>query len=405
MAAQARNSGHEVVGQAAEADIVVINTCAVTSAASADSRKLIRQAARAGNARIVATGCYTTIAPGEVAELPQVHWQIPNSEKDHLIQSIFGLASEDDAEVVHARIALPGKQHRTRAFIKVQDGCDNLCTFCITRIARGKSRSQTKEEIFHDVESALAGGVKEIVLTGVNLGAWGADLKGGMDLSGLIKKITADFSPPRLRLSSLEPWDIDDTFLEILQLPGFCRHLHLPLQSGSESVLRRMGRRITPEAYRDLLGKIRQIVPEMAITTDIMVGFPGEDEREFSESLDFIREMNFAGGHVFNFSLRPGTAAEKLQGRVPAGERKRRSAAMHQAIAESRSQYQDRFRAMDAEVLWERARPEEKGLVLEGLTDTYLRVRANAEIDLRNTFSRVNLHGTDEQPIRGTIVD
>ena len=405
MAAQARKNGHEFVGQASEADIVIINTCAVTAAASADSRKKIRQAARSGNARIAATGCYATIAPDEIAELPQVHWNIPNLEKDHLIETVLGISCGDDSTAANARIALPGRQHRTRAFIKVQDGCDNHCTFCITRIARGGSRSQTKEEIFQDVESALAGGAKEIVLSGVNLGAWGTDLNGDMDLSGLIKDIVIDLSPPRLRLSSLEPWDIQDDFMEILRMPGFCRHLHLPLQSGSAGVLRRMGRRITPEAYRKLLEKIRRIVPEIAITTDIMVGFPGESEREFAESLEFVREMNFAGGHVFNFSLRPGTAAEELPGRVPGTERKSRSAAMRQVVEACRRSYRERFLGLDEDVLWERSRKEEKGWVLEGLTDTYLRVQAKAEKDLWNTFSRVNFRQTERQPIIGLIVE
>ncbi len=405
MAAQARKNGHEVVGRSSEADIVIINTCAVTSAASADSRKKIRQAARSGNARIIATGCYTTIAPDEVAELPEVHRQVPNSGKDQLIQNIAGESSGKNDAAINARIALPGRQHRTRAFIKVQDGCDNLCTFCITRVARGKCKSQMKEEIFRDVEAALEGGAKEIVLTGVNLGAWGADLDGNLALPDLIKEIVVNFSPPRLRLSSLEPWDIDDSFFETLKLPGFCRHLHLPLQSGSAGVLHRMGRRNTSAGYRNLLKKIRQVVPEIAITTDIMVGFPGESEQEFLQGLDFVREMNFAGGHVFNFSVRPGTAAERMRDYVPAQVRKERSAVMRQVIAESQRNYMDTFMGNSEDVLWERSKREGEKWVLQGLTDTYLRVMAVAEMDLWNTISSVKLQKSEQQPILGRIVD
>jgi threonylcarbamoyladenosine tRNA methylthiotransferase MtaB len=177
---------------------------------------------------------------------------IRNQEKDNLIQSILGRPAAGGEPAALARDPLPGRQHRTRAFIKVQDGCDNFCTFCITRIARGRSVSQPKEEIYRDIGAALKGGVKEIVLTGVNLGSWGRDKAASGTLVNLIKGIIADFAPSRLRLSSLEPWDIDENFLEVLTLPGFCRHLHLPLQSGSQGVLQRMGRRNTPQDFLNL---------------------------------------------------------------------------------------------------------------------------------------------------------
>ena len=308
MAARARLNGHEVVAQASQADVVIINTCAVTLAAGSDSRNKIRQAARAGCTRVVATGCYATIAPDALLALPGVSDIFPNTEKDELIQKILGEPAGQASDRESMRIPLPGKRHRTRAFIKVQDGCDNFCTFCITRIARGRSHSQPVEEIYRDIESALKGGVKEIVLTGVNLGAWGKENKGNDTFPQLIRMILRDFSPERLRLSSLEPWDINDDFMDVLPLKGFCRHLHLPLQSGSAKVLKRMGRRNTPQEFQTLVEKIRGVVPEMAITTDIMVGFPGEDEAEFQESLEFVQQMKLAGGHVFQFLVEAGYA-------------------------------------------------------------------------------------------------
>ena len=404
MAAQVRANGHEVVARASQADIVVVNTCAVTRAACADSRKKIRKAARAGNAQIIATGCYTTIAPDEISVLPQVRWQVPNYEKDELVRTILGGDPQEDSSEVRARIALPGKQRRTRAFIKVQDGCDNFCTFCITRIARGKSRSQSRREIYSDIESALVGGVKEIVLTGVNLGAWGADLRQKPSLSSLIKDVIKEFSPPRLRLSSLEPWNIDSDFLEVLTLPGFCRHLHMPLQSGSADVLRKMGRRNTHEEYRQLLAKIRNVIPEIAITTDIMVGFPGEGEEEFSESLEFVKAMNFAAGHVFNFSLRPGTAAEKLGDRVPAAIRKRRSELMREVFENSREKYQARFIGKTERVLWERSEQVGGGWLLDGLTDNYLRVQVVEQSDQWNELKNVKLLELGAKSIKGEVV-
>ena len=401
MAAQARLNGHEVVPDAAQADVVIINTCAVTLAASADSRKKIRQAARQSTARIVTTGCYATIAPEELLDIPGVSANFSNFEKDEIIKRVLGGGPQDS--VLIPRMALPGKQHRTRAFIKVQDGCDNLCTFCLTRLARGSSRSQTQAEIFDDIRSAMKGGVKEIVLTGVNLGAWGTDLDGLPRLPSLIKRIIHEFKPARLRLSSLEPWDISDDFLEILRLPGFCRHLHLPLQSGAVQTLKRMGRRNTPADFRILVEKIRALVPEIALTTDIMVGFPGETEADFQESLAFVESMQFAGGHVFSYSLRPGTAAEKLPERVSAADKKNRSQSMRAAIDLASTEYRNKFVGATEYVLWEKAIRVGTSWEMEGLTDTYLRVSAQSDQDLHNCVSEVVLQKGKEQEIRGVI--
>jgi threonylcarbamoyladenosine tRNA methylthiotransferase MtaB len=404
MASQARANGHEVVARAAQADVVIINTCAVTLAASSDSRMKIRQAARAGHARIIATGCYATIAPDEVGQLPQVSDVIRNQEKDNLIQSILGRPAAGGEPAALARVPLPGRQHRTRAFIKVQDGCDNFCTFCITRIARGRSVSQPKEEIYRDIGAALKGGVKEIVLTGVNLGSWGRDKAASGTLVNLIKGIIADFAPSRLRLSSLEPWDIDENFLEVLTLPGFCRHLHLPLQSGSQGVLQRMGRRNTPQDFLNLLEMIRKAAHDIAITTDIMVGFPGETEVEFEEGLEFVRSLNLAGGHVFNFSLRPGTPAERFPDRIPPAVRKERSERMRAVVESSRLAYQSGFSGKVAQVLWEQAIADNGIWQVEGLTDNYLRIRAEAETNLQNELSDVLLLESRSSFVAGKIL-
>ena len=404
MAAQARANGHEVVARASQADVVIINTCAVTLAASSDSRMKIRQAARAGSARIIATGCYATIAPEEIGRLPQVSDIVVNQKKDELIQSILGAPAASGKSAESARVPLPGRQHRTRAFIKVQDGCDNFCTFCITRIARGRSVSQTKEEIYRDIAAALMGGAKEIVLTGVNLGSWGRDKPAYGTLVDLIKGIIADFSPGRLRLSSLEPWDIDEDFLEVLTLPGFCRHLHLPLQSGSQGVLQRMGRRNSPQDFRVLVENIRKVIPEIAITTDIMVGFPGETEQEFGEGLEFVRGLGLAGGHVFNFSLRPSTPAERIPERVLPATRKERSERMREVIESSGLAYQSGFLGKVGQVLWEQAKADNGIWQLEGLTDNYLRIRAAAETCLQNEFSDVLLLASHNAFVDGRIL-
>ncbi|MBM3138416.1 MAG: tRNA (N(6)-L-threonylcarbamoyladenosine(37)-C(2))-methylthiotransferase MtaB, partial [Chloroflexi bacterium] len=386
---QFREAGHELVSSADTADLVVVNTCVVTAAAAADSRKQIRHAARAGNARIVATGCYATIDPQTVADLPSVEKVFSNAEKDDLVSQVTGNALLDQGQLT-ARIPLPGNHKRTRAFIKVQDGCDNFCTFCITRIARGKSRSIPREEIFRDVEAALAGGVKEIVLTGVNLGSWGRECEEQDSLGTLIGQVFRMFHPPRLRLSSLEPWDIDGDILHALKLPGFCQHLHLPLQSGSDAVLRVMGRRINQQNYEATIKKIRAVSPDIALTTDIMVGFPGETDEFFEESLAFVRRMNFSGGHIFSYSLRPGTPAESLPNPVTPALIKNRSRRMRELIALSSSRYREDFLGHQFDVLWERSEYLGGQWELSGLTSNNLSVKCRAGEDLNNRISKVS---------------
>ena len=389
-AARFRAEGHEVVADPAEADLVVVNTCAVTAAASADSRSKIRSAARAGQAKIVATGCYTTIDPQTIASLPAVEFLVPNQEKDHLISIALGV-NEADLPGLASRQPLPGIHMRTRAFIKVQDGCDNFCTFCITRIARGAHRSQSEREIFEDIGSALDGGAKEIVLSGVNLGAWGKEFEPQKQLASLIKRIVEKFSPLRIRLSSLEPRDITDEFLEVFELPGFCQHLHLPLQSGSDAVLKRMGRRSTAGEFEVVVDRLRNINPEAAITTDLMVGFPGESDSEHQASLEFVRSLNFTGGHVFSYSSRPFTAAEKMAGHVPSNIKKARSAEMRDVFVQSAIKYREQFMGRELQILWERS-IEENGLwKLSGLSDNYLRVEAMAGRNLYNQISQAKV--------------
>ncbi|MCI0556763.1 MAG: tRNA (N(6)-L-threonylcarbamoyladenosine(37)-C(2))-methylthiotransferase MtaB, partial [Anaerolineae bacterium] len=251
MARQFRVAGHEIVAAAEMADMAVVNTCAVTNDAASVSRSKIRQIARAGVGEIVATGCCATLQPQHVYDLPNVVRVVTNNRKDHLVPDVLNLPQNTfDLEPI-SRQPLPGLHRRTRAFIKVQDGCDNHCTFCITTVARGEGRSRSISDVIHDIQSALAGGTKEIVLTGVHLGSWGYDLstslKTGFNshLKELIKTILYETDTPRLRLSSLEPWDLDEDFFSLWNdssssLRAGSRlmpHLHLPLQSGCESTL------------------------------------------------------------------------------------------------------------------------------------------------------------------------
>ena len=409
MACQFRAAGHEIVASPESADMAVVNTCAVTANAAADSRGVIRRIARAGVGEIVATGCWTTLQPDDALKLPNVKNIIPNAQKDNLVAQSLNIHPSSfthhpfDAEPL-SRKPLPGLHRRTRAFIKVQDGCDNHCTFCITTVARGEGRSRTVVDVLLDIQSALDGGAKEIVLTGVHLGSWGYDHNS--HLTDLIKTILRETDVPRLRLSSLEPWDLSPEFFCLWKSPRLMPHLHLPLQSGSESTLKRMLRKTTPASFRELVNAAREAIPDAAVTTDIIAGFPGETEEEFAETLDFVKEMNFAGGHVITNSARPGTGAARMKGQVKPELRKKRNHILRDAIEASAESYRERFVGRKMSVLWEStSEMGEWGWKMEGLTGNYLRVNAFAPSPRWNEVDRVSLEGVEDDRMKGVILN
>jgi threonylcarbamoyladenosine tRNA methylthiotransferase MtaB len=328
---------------------------------------------------------------------------VNNSDKDSLVADLLGLPAESFELEPIAREPLPGLRQRTRAFIKVQDGCDNHCTFCVTTVARGEGRSRPLADVIADIHSALDGGTKEIVLTGVHLGSWGQEL--GYHLRDLVQAILRETDTPRLRLSSLEPWDLDANFFQLWEDERLCQHLHLPLQSGCASTLRRMARKTTPASFRDLVAAARQIMPEAAITTDVIAGFPGETDEEFAGSLEFIREMDFAGGHAFTYSPRPGTRAARLANQVRHEVRKERNAVLRGVFEEGARAYRQRFLGQETSVLWESVtQMDGQGWQMQGLTGNYLRVTANAPQPRWNLLERVLLTRQTQTGLSGEII-
>lgn len=406
LANQFRAAGHKIVATAEEADLAVVNTCTVTSKAASDSRAAIRRAKRQGADDVVVTGCWATLEPHKAAALAGVTRIVPNLEKDTLAADLLNLPHEFfDLEPI-ARQPLPGLHQRTRAFIKAQDGCDYACTFCVTTLARGTSRSRPTDEIVADIRCALDGGAQEIVLTGVALGSWGLDFEPSHRLGELISTILAHTATPRLRLSSIEPWDLDADFFSLWHNPRLCRHLHLPLQSGSKSVLKRMARKTSPKAFADLVHSAREAIPEVAITTDLIVGFPGETDEEFTETLDFTKNMHFAGGHVFSYSRRPDTPAARMKERVLGEVVKIRSAALRAALTESADEYRRQFIGKKMPVLWEAISIlTDEGWQIEGLTDNYLRVSAIATEPRWNRMDYVLLKSANSEGCAGDIQD
>ncbi|MCE7860312.1 MAG: MiaB/RimO family radical SAM methylthiotransferase [Chloroflexi bacterium CFX2] len=395
MSRQFRAAGHEIVASADRADMAVVNTCAVTTQAASDSRGKVRAIARAGVSEIAATGCWTTLQPKEAASLPNVRHIISNEKKDLLVSEILGLPKESFDHEPIDRVPIPGLHRRTRAFIKVQDGCDNQCTFCITTLARGEGRSRHIGDVIRDVNSALAGGSKEIVLTGVHLGSWGNDF--GFHLRDLVKALLRDTDVRRLRLSSLEPWDLDAGFFSLWEDSRLMPHLHLPLQSGSDSTL--------TDSFRELVHAARAVIRDVAITTDLIAGFPGETEREFANTLSFVTEMNFSGGHVFSYSPRPGTGAARMKGQVKPELRKKRNRILQESIERSAKSYRAKFIGSSMPVLWESTTEYgEYGWRMEGWTGNYLRVGAFAPSPRWNKVDVVELIASHGSILDGKIV-
>ncbi len=403
-----RALGHQIVGEPSQADLAIINTCTVTVKAAADSRKKLRRAGRLGAQRVVATGCWATLNPEDAIALPGVTDVYTNDEKDHIATNILRIDPDVAKGLNVVRAPLPGNRRRTRAFIKVQEGCNNQCTYCLTRVARGKSRSRSLGEIKSDIQAAVVGGAKEVVLTGVQLGAWGRDFLPTQDLGDLLGSVLKIDGIKRLRLSSIEPWDFSISLLDYWQEPRLCRHLHIPLQSGHDAILRKMRRPYTTRQYLELIDAIREVAPEMAVTTDVITGFPGETDDDFLLTKDFMRKLGFSGGHVFTYSPRPGTEANLLRPRVPVKIAKARNAALREVLKETGQLYRNKFIGKQLLVLWESISEGSDGFKRHsGLTDNYIRVFSFTNIAYKNKISMVRLetHHLHREAIIGQIVN
>jgi threonylcarbamoyladenosine tRNA methylthiotransferase MtaB len=399
MAADARARGHEVTGDAASADWIVINTCTVTREAERDSRQKARSAhARNPAARLALTGCWATMEPSRAAALPGVARAIPNSEKDRLLPLLLGGEELRGPERVHP--SHDEWRRRTRAYIKVQDGCDNTCAYCVTRLARGPIRSRPADVVVADILAAESAGAHEAVLAGIHLGAWGKDLGLEFGLERLLETVLMKTSIPRVRLSSLEPWDLRPEFFRLWSDSRLCPHLHLPMQSGCAATLRRMARRTTPEDFARIADAARAAIPDLAVTSDWMIGFPVESEAEFGESFEFVERMRFARLHVFRFSPRPGTAAARMPDAVPPQEIRRRAALARQTADRAADSFARRFLGREMDVLWE---ADTRCGLRHGLTGNFLRVRVPSDAISPNTFSRVKLTAIDRGEMVGEL--
>ncbi len=356
-------AGYQVVPFGEAADVCVINTCSVTALGEKKSRQIIRRARRENeNAIIVATGCYAQLSPQELAKLDGVRLVVGTRDRARIVELVEQAAREDGVifdvgDIMAADsfedIPLYDAPTRTRAFLKIQEGCENFCTFCIIPYARGPLRSRPLESVRREAKKLIDAGFKEIVLTGIHIGAYGRDLAENATLADAAREILALGGLARLRLGSLESAEVSDELFTLLRdEPRLAKHLHLPLQAGSDAILHAMNRHYDTATFARLLENVRRNIPDVSITTDVIVGFPGETDALFEESLDFVSRMGFAKVHVFPYSRREGTPAARMAGQLPTSVKKERVRRMEEAAETAAKAFREQFLGKTEDVLF-----------------------------------------------------
>jgi len=394
----------------ADSDLIVISSCTVTSKSDAQSRQLIRKVIRENPGTLVAVmGCYARREAERIASIPGVDLVIADSYHPDLPATILSMGGKGEkarvlppAEAGENFFPITGFGTRTRPFVKVQDGCNAHCSYCVVRLVRGKSRSVPAEQVLSQVRLLGEKGFKEIVLTGINIGLWGKDLPGHRALLDLLRILEKSGGVPRIRMSSIEPSDISEAFIDFMADSSvMMEHFHVPLQSGSEKVLRRMHRPYTAAAYRDLIRAIQEKIPDAGLGTDIITGFPGEDERAFSETHDFVASLPFSYLHVFSYSERPNTGAASLDGKVHGTSIRKRTNRLRALSRKKNFVFRKRFlnHHLSCLVLHEKG-PQG---TLSCLSRNYIRITAPGDTASENAIVQVRIGEVTGKETLGTV--
>ena len=404
-------AGDKITADAEKADVMVLNTCAVTKEAVRKSRQRVQRLHRANpEAKLVVSGCYSSLeSPSALAELG-IDLIVPNTDKDNLValtRAEFDQPTMPQSATAPAETAL-FQRNRHRAFIKIQDGCRYRCTFCIVTVARGAERSRGIQTLIDEIQALAEAGVHEVVLTGVHVGGYGSDLD--TDLFTLVSALLEHTDISRIRFASVEPWDLSDQFFTLFDNPRVQPHMHLPLQSGSDTVLRRMARRCKTGDFRTMVNTLREQVPEFNVTTDIIVGFPGETEQEWQDSMAFISEMDFGHIHIFSYSEREGTKAATLPNQVPKAIRSQRSKELHVLAANQKASVMrsmlDKNGSHAPLVLWEKGEQLPNGQYRHwGYTPNYLKVTTTHDQNLANQLLPTELIAVEDALLTGRVVE
>ncbi len=407
-------AGHQIVSFDGNADVYIINTCVVTNTGQRKSRQTIHRAIRKNpNALIVVTGCYPQTAAEEVKAIAGVDLIIGNQDRAEIVKLVEERLQNrmvDTVDAVHKLTANTAFEEmaagditdKTRAFLKIQEGCNQFCTYCIIPYARGPLRSRSLESIRTETERLVNAGFKEIVLIGIHLGCYGKEQLGGPTLYDAVKTVLAVPGVQRLRLGSLESVEVEPRLLTLMQEDArFCRHLHLPLQSGCDKILTAMHRPYSTEKFKTLLADIKKAVPDIAVTTDIIVGFPGETEADFEETCHFAESCGFSKMHIFPFSARKGTPAEKFAGAVTETVKKERADMLGKIDEAMHAEFLQSMTGKTAEVLFE----QPAGDFYEGLTGNYQRVFVKSEgKNLGGEILPVKITAFDGEKLLGELI-
>jgi len=405
-----RKDGYDLVDFGRPTDLLVLNTCSVTENAEKDCRHLVRQTLRhSPNAFVAVTGCYAQTGAEALRQVPGIDLIVGSQYKMHLPDYLpQALRKQTAPHLLHTRkidrddfvISGVGHYESTRANLKIQDGCTFMCSFCIIPFARGHERSRRLYDVLREAEGLAERGHRELVLTGVNIGQY---LEGGRSLLDLIQCLERIEGVERIRISSIEPTTISDELLHyMITSSKLCRYLHIPLQSGDDRILQAMHRRYTVKEYATLVGKAVQLIPDLGLGTDIMVGFPGEGEKEFANTLALANELPFTYFHVFNFSKRPGTAAARMTNSIHPATAKTRSRTLAELSRAKRMAFYQRHLDQTLPVLFETR--DANGLWI-GLTGNYVRVGVAARSDLSNRVSDVVITGVMDGLAVGHLAD
>ena len=393
LVAQFINAGYQVVPDSEPADVYVVNSCTVTHIADRKARRALRAARRRSpNGMIVATGCYAERSHESLAAMGEIDLVVGNTGKDDLVRRVAEWMGEPLAQGGYETTLIGAASIRIRATVKIQEGCDQVCAYCIVPKVRGRERSIPQATLVAFVNEHSSRGSKEVVLTGTQLGSYGFDIPGA-SLTGMLSGLLRNTTVPRLRVSSLQAQEINGELLSLWADSRLCRHFHLALQSGSDAVLARMRRRYDATGYQEAVEKIRDAVPGVSITTDVIVGFPGESDADFQQTLDLCDRVGFAAVHAFPYSVRPGTSAAYLKDKVSAETKSERMKALLEASKRHASAYRAGIVGETRSVLWEGRRAATGGEVWSGLTGDYVRVVTRSPRPLANEITGVRLVG------------
>ena len=371
--------GYEVVDHTKKADVYVINTCTVTNMSDRKSRQMLRRVNELNeNAIVVACGCYAQIAKEKLEKIEDVDIILGNSEKINIVDYVEEYA-KNSRKILKVEDIMNQKEfvdfgdviytEKTRAVVKVQDGCDRFCTYCLIPYARGRVRSRKPENIISEINKIAKEGIKEIVITGIHIASYGKDFRNGYRLIDLLEEINKVDGIERIRLGSIEPLMITEEFMErLVKLSKICHHFHLSLQSGCDETLKRMNRRYTTEQFKHIVNLLRENYQDVNLTTDIIVGFPGETEEEFNKTYEFLKEIKFYKMHIFKFSPREGTKAAVMKNQIDGNIKEERSQKLIELSDKNEEEYNKKYLEKEVEVLWE----EEKDGIYKGHTKNYV---------------------------------